>query len=64
LFEGGVSTVTPDGEVRSTRFDDRLVTNIAFGGEDMREAWLTFSGAGTLVKTRWSEPGMKLIYNA
>lgn len=64
LMQGGVSTVTPGGEVRTTSFEDRLVTNIAFGGEDMRDAWLTFSAAGALVKTRWSEPGMKLIYNA
>jgi gluconolactonase len=64
LMEGGVSTVTPDGEVRKTRFEDRLVTNIAFGGEDMRDAWLTFSAAGALARTRWPEPGLKLVYNA
>ncbi len=59
-----IATFTPDGEVTMTPVADRLVTTIAFGGEDMRDAYLTFSGHGTLVKTRWHEPGMKLIYNA
>lgn len=59
-----IATVTPEGEVTQTRVDDRLVTNIAFGGDDMRDAWLTFSEKGVLAKYRWHEPGMKLVYNA
>lgn len=59
-----IATFTPDGEVTMTPVPDRLVTNIAFGGEDMRDAYLTFSGHGTLVKTRWHEPGMELVYSA
>ncbi|MCB2047091.1 MAG: SMP-30/gluconolactonase/LRE family protein [Novosphingobium sp.] len=61
---GAIATFTPSGDVTMTPVDDRVVTNIAFGGEDMMDAWLTFSGHGTLVKTRWFEPGMKLLYNA
>lgn len=64
LMTGAISTVTPAGEVRQTPCEDRLVTNIAFGGQDMRDAWLTFSARGALAKTRWEEPGMKLVYNA
>jgi gluconolactonase len=59
-----IATFTPQGEVTMTPVADRLVTNIAFGGADMLDAWLTFSGDGTLVKTRWHEPGMKLVYSA
>ena len=59
-----IATFAPQGEVTMAPVPDRLVTNIAFGGEDMRDAYLTFSGHGTLVKTRWHEPGMKLMYNA
>lgn len=59
-----IATFTPSGEVTMTPVDDRVVTNIAFGGEDMMDAYLTFSGHGTLVKCRWHEPGMKLVYNA
>ena len=36
--------------------------DIAFGGEDMRDAYLTLSGSGRLVKTRWPRPGLKLQY--
>lgn len=60
----GVATVTPEGAVQITPTDDRLPTNLAFGGADMRDCWLTFSDSGTLVKTRWDEPGMRLAYNA
>lgn len=59
-----VATFTPSGDVTMTPVEDRLVTNIAFGGHDMRDAYLTFSGHGTLVKTRWHEPGMRLVYSA
>lgn len=60
----GIATVTPGGIVTVTPVDDRLPTNIAFGGEDMRDAWITFSDSGRLVKMRWDEPGMPLVYNA
>lgn len=61
---GAIATFTPTGEVMMTPVDDRVVTNIAFGGADMMDAYLTFSGHGTLVKCRWHEPGMKLVYSA
>jgi gluconolactonase len=64
LMPGGITTVTPAGEVSMRPMDDRLVTNIAFGGADMMDAWITFSDRGALVKTRWDEPGMTLVYNA
>ena len=63
LFTGGITTVTTEGKTRFAPFDDRYVTNIAFGGEDMRDAYLTFSTRGLLVKTRWDEPGSRLHYN-
>jgi len=64
LRTGGITTITPEGETRFQPFDDRYVTNIAFGGEDMRDVWLTFSTRGLLVRTRWDEPGLTLHYNA
>jgi gluconolactonase len=64
LMPGAITTVTPAGGVGTVPMDDRLVTNIAFGGADMMDAWITFSDRGALVRTRWSEPGMKLVYNA
>jgi gluconolactonase len=42
--------------------DDIFTTNICFGGADMQDAWITLSGSGRLVKTRWNRPGLKLQY--
>jgi gluconolactonase len=61
---GGITTITPAGATSFRAFDDRYVTNIAFGGADMQDAWLTFSTLGQLVKVRWDEPGLRLNYNA
>lgn len=61
---GGITTITPDGATSFRAFEDRFVTNIAFGGADMQDAWLTFSTRGLLVKVRWDEPGLKLNFNA
>lgn len=61
---GAISTVTPDGAITTHVTPDPVTTNIAFGGKDMRDAFITCSMNGTLVKTRWAEPGMPLVYNA
>jgi gluconolactonase len=61
---GAITTVTPDGACSSVSTQDPVTTNIAFGGEDMRDAYITCSMRGQLVKTRWAEPGMKLVYIA
>jgi gluconolactonase len=63
LMPGAITTVSPCGEVSTRTIDDWLVTNIAFGGSDMMDAWITYSDRGALVKTRWNEPGMELMYN-
>lgn len=65
LHQGGITTVTPAGELR--RFDipeERIVTNLAFGGEDMRDAYITLATQGKLVRMRWDEPGLPLAFNA
>ncbi len=58
---GGITTFSPDG---STTFDgipnEVIVTNICFGGADMRDAWITASSSGSLYRTRWPRPGLKL----
>lgn len=63
IFKGGITTITPAGACTHTPFPDPLVTNIAFGGADMRDAYITLSGTGKLIKTRWPEPGLKLNFN-
>jgi gluconolactonase len=63
LYEGGITTITPDGKTSKRDFDDTYVTNIAFGGGDMQDAWITLSSSGLLVKMRWDEPGLRLNFN-
>ena len=64
LKTGGITTISPDGATNFRAFDDRYVTNIAFGGADMMDAYLTLSTTGRLVKVRWDEPGLELAFNA
>jgi gluconolactonase len=60
---GAISVVTPQGEVTAVATDDPVTTNIAFGGTEMRDAFITLSMKGMLVRMRWHEPGMRLVYS-
>ncbi|MCB2077716.1 MAG: SMP-30/gluconolactonase/LRE family protein [Novosphingobium sp.] len=65
VFNGGIATITPGGDISVLDIPgEQHVTNIAFGGEDMRDAYITLSGTGKLVRMRWDEPGLKLAFNA
>ncbi len=62
ILNGGVTTITPAGVSTHTPFPDPIVTNVAFGGADMRDAFITLSGTSQLIKARWPEPGLKLNF--
>ena len=64
LVNGGVSVVNPDGELIDfvANPDDPLTTNVCFGGDDLRTAYITSSGRGYLYKTEWPRPGLKLNF--
>ena len=65
LFSGAISTIDPaTGGFEQTQFPDPIVTNICFGGADMRDAWVTCSSTGRLYKCRWPRPGLRLAFNA
>ena len=72
LINGGITICTPQadmqgdtlGEMEHVPVPDPMVTNIAFGGPDMQDAWITASGTGRLYRTRWPRPGLKLACNA
>ena len=64
LVNGGVTAFDPAGGVEHFGFPDPLVTNICFGGADTRDAWITASGTGRLLKCRWPRPGLRLNFNA
>ncbi len=64
LLEPCISMIAPDGSYEQFPTSDPYTTNICFGGADMMDAWITLSGGGSLVKTRWPEPGLRLNFNA
>jgi len=64
LVSGGITAFDPGGSTEYTAFPDPLITNICFGGDDMRTAWVTASGTGKLFKCRWPRAGLKLAFNA
>jgi gluconolactonase len=63
ILNGGITTITPEGASTHVALPDPIVTNICFGGADMRDAFITLSGTGKLVKARWPEPGLRLNFN-
>ena len=63
IVKGGITTFAPSGAAMHAPFPDVIVTNICFGGADMRDAYITLSGTGKLIKVRWPEPGLKLNFN-
>ena len=63
-INGGITVAAPTGEATHVPVPDFVTTNICFGGADMKDAWITGSSTGTLFKTRWAEPGLKLAFNA
>ena len=58
----GVCVVQPDGGHEYVEMPDRFVTNIAFGGDDLTTAYLTFSGGGRLACMSWPRPGLALAF--
>ena len=64
LIAGGISIIDQAGATEFIQFDDPMTTNLAFGGPDMREVWVTSSGLGRIVKVRWPYPGLKPVYSA
>ena len=67
LETGGITVLSPDGRVRDVvrpPEHDSHVTNICFGGPDLRTAYITASGLGRLYATEWHCPGAELNFAA
>ncbi|MBX3314118.1 MAG: SMP-30/gluconolactonase/LRE family protein [Actinobacteria bacterium] len=61
----GIFAFSPDGsEVEHFPTADPITTNICFGGEDGRTAFVTLSGTGQLVAFDWPRPGGTLAFSA
>ncbi|MEO1081947.1 MAG: SMP-30/gluconolactonase/LRE family protein [Pseudomonadota bacterium] len=65
LGTGCVTAITPEGSVRAVipvpEFD-LMVTNICFGGPDLKTAYVTSSGLGRLYKFEWHCSGLPLNF--
>lgn len=65
LLEGGITTFWPGTKkVKHVAIADPLVTNICWGGKNMKTAYITASGTGRLLTTTWPRAGLRLNYNA
>jgi gluconolactonase len=65
LVAGTITNMSPAGEIVDTiAVGDLLPTNIAFGGDDMRTAYITASASGKLMTTEWPRAGLKLAYQS
>lgn len=66
LFHPGITIISPDGQsIRHLAIPgDPYVTNICFGGADLRTAYVTLSVTGRLVALPWERPGLRLHHQA
>jgi gluconolactonase len=64
IINGGITAFDPTGTTEHYPVPDLVVTNICFGGPDMRTAWITASSTGKLYRAMWPRPGLKLNFNA
>ncbi|MEQ9642635.1 MAG: SMP-30/gluconolactonase/LRE family protein [Alphaproteobacteria bacterium] len=63
LFNGGITVMSPDGRsVEHIAMPDLYTTNICFGGDDLKTAYITLSTTGRLVKMQWPRAGLPLNY--
>jgi len=62
----GITVVSPGGDwelvALPAQWFDPMVTNICFGGDDLRTAYWTCSGTGRLIAGEWPRAGLRLAY--
>ncbi len=65
LLRGGITVVSPTGDAHHVAMPeamtDPMTTNIAFGGPDLRTAFVTQSGYGRLISVPWPVAGLRLV---
>ena len=63
LMNGGITIISPDGSnVEHLPMPDLYTTNICFGGDGLKTAYITLSNAGRLVEMPWPRPGLPLNF--
>ena len=66
IANAGITTIMPDGTATHTslaELKDPMITNIAFGGKDMKTAFITASASGKLISMPWPDAGYKLPFS-
>jgi gluconolactonase len=64
VINGGITVIEATGAMTHYPIADPLVTNICFGGLDLRDVWITAGLTGRLYRARWPRPGLRLAFNA
>ena len=63
LASGCISVVSPDGKlIEQVPTGDQTTTNIAFGGPELKTAYITLSGRGELIAMDWPRGGLPLNF--
>jgi gluconolactonase len=63
LVSGCISVIAPDGKlVEQVPTGDSVTTNIAFGGPELKTAYITLSGKGQLIAMDWPRGGLPLNF--
>ncbi len=63
MMNGGITVIEPDGNIlEHVPLPDLLVTNICFGGEGLKTAYICMSATGKLVAVDWPRPGLALNF--
>lgn len=63
LLNGGISVISSAGQlIEHIATPDVYATNLCFGGEDNRTAYITLSTIGQIVATPWPRPGARATY--
>jgi gluconolactonase len=63
IINGGITVFDPaSSATEHFEFPEIAITNLCFGGEDLRDVWATASSSGKLYKCRWPRPGLRLDF--
>lgn len=65
LQAGCLSVFSPEGSLlQQVSMPEQGVTNLAFGGADLRTLYVTLTNLGWLIAVPWPRPGLRLQYQA
>ncbi len=64
LMSGGLTVISPDGKILDfIELDDPYVSNICFGGDNYKTAFVTLSYTGRVIAIDWPEAGLSLPFS-